>query len=297
MAAGRHTCTHVSQKKALRLTGSENTLTQDRPLKVVLFCGGQGLRLREYADGIPKPMAPIGLRPVLWHVMRYYSHFGHKDFILCLGHKGEVIKEYFLRYSEALSNDFVLLKGGQTLELLNTDIQDWRITFADTGLDATIAQRLLSVRGHLDGEEMFLANYADVLTDAPLNQLVEAFRQSGKVAAFLRVRPNYTFHIVSTTDASVVSSIRHVRESDVWINGGYFILRQEIFDYIRPGEELVEEPFRRLVDEGELVAYGYEGFWEPMDTLKEMQHLETLYQLGRPPWAVWQRTDPDNVDA
>lgn len=278
------------------MNGSHDPRPLAHPLKVVLFCGGQGLRLREYADGIPKPMAPIGLRPVLWHVMRYYSHFGHKDFILCLGHKGEVIKEYFLRYSEALSNDFVLLQGGKQLELLNTDIEDWRITFADTGLEATIAQRLLSVRDHLDGEEMFLANYADVLTDAPLDELIDDFRRRGKIAAFLRVRPNYTFHMVSTTDTSMVTSIRHVRESDVWINGGYFILRREIFDYIRPGEELVEEPFQRLVADDQLVGYGYEGFWEPMDTLKEMQHLESLYQTGRPPWALWQPGEPGTAE-
>jgi glucose-1-phosphate cytidylyltransferase len=266
----------------------------DPPLKVVLFCGGQGLRLREYADGtIPKPMAPIGLRPVLWHVMRYYSHFGVNDFVLCLGHKGEVIKEYFLRYNEAVSNDFVLLQGGRTLELLSTDIEDWRITFADTGQEATIAQRLLAVRRHLENEEIFLANYADVLTDAPLDRFVEDFRGRDKIAAFVSVRPNYTFHMVSTDGHDTVSSIRHVRESDVWINGGYFILRREIFDYIRPGEELVEAPFQRLVEEGQLLTYRYEGFWEPMDTLKEMQHLEALYQSGRPPWAVWQRHEPD----
>jgi glucose-1-phosphate cytidylyltransferase len=266
----------------------------DPPLKVVLFCGGQGLRLREYADGtIPKPMAPIGLRPVLWHVMRYYSHFGVNDFVLCLGHKGEVIKDYFLRYNEAVSNDFVLLQGGRTLELLSTDIEDWRITFADTGQEATIAQRLLSVRRHLENEEIFLANYADVLTDAPLDRFVADFRGRDKIAAFVSVRPNYTFHMVSTDGNDTVSSIRHVRESDVWINGGYFILRREIFDYIRPGEELVEAPFQRLVEQGQLLTYRYEGFWEPMDTLKEMQHLEALYQSGRPPWAVWQRHEAD----
>ena len=162
------------------------------------------------------------------------------------------------------------------------------ITFADTGLDANIAQRLLSVRRHLEGEEMFLANYADVLTAAPLNDFIDDFRTRGKVAAFLRVRPNYTFHMVTASEDDMVTSIRHVNESDVWINGGYFIMRREIFDYIRPGEELVEEPFQRLMAEGQLLAYGYEGFWEPMDTLKEMQHLEGLYQTGSPPWAVWQ---------
>ena len=263
-------------------------------LKVVLFCGGQGLRLREYADGtIPKPMAPIGLRPVLWHVMRYYSHFGVNDFVLCIGHKGEMIKEFFLRYNEAVSNDFVLLEGGKSLELLSTDIEDWRITFADTGLESTIAQRLVNVRRHLAGEEIFLANYADVLTDAPLDRFVEDFRSRDKIAAFISVRPNYTFHMVSTDGDGTVSSIRHVRESEVWINGGYFILRQGIFDYIRPGEELVEAPFQRLVEDGQLITYRYEGFWEPMDTLKEMQHLESLYQAGRAPWALWRHREPD----
>ena len=135
---------------------------------------------------------------------------------------------------------------------------------------------------------MFLANYADVLTAAPLNDFIDDFRTRGKVAAFLRVRPNYTFHMVTASEDDMVTSIRHVNESDVWINGGYFIMRREIFDYIRPGEELVEEPFQRLMAEGQLLAYGYEGFWEPMDTLKEMQHLEGLYQTGSPPWAVWQ---------
>jgi glucose-1-phosphate cytidylyltransferase len=258
-----------------------------RPLKVVLFCGGQGLRLRDYAEGVPKPMAPIGPRPVLWHVMRYYSHFGYRDFVLCLGYKGEIIKDYFLHYSEAVSNDFVLHEGGRKLELLNSDIEDWRITFADTGPDSTIAERLLAVRRHLDGEEVFLANYADVLTDAPLDELVADFVARGKVAAFLRVRPNSTFHVVAAADDGSVSSIYDVREGDIWINGGYFIFRREIFDYIGRGEELVNEPFQRLVAEGQLLAYGYKGFWAPMDTFKEMQHLETLYQGGKPPWALW----------
>jgi len=256
-------------------------------MKVVLFCGGQGLRFRDYAEDVPKPMAPIGLRPVLWHVMRYYAHFGYRDFILCVGYHGDVIKDYFLRYNEALSNDFVMSEGGRSIELLKTDIQDWRITFADTGLNSTIAQRLLVVRQHLEGEEMFLANYADVLTDAPLSALVRDFQAHDYVAGFLSVRPNYTFHVVSSREHGVVSSIRHVREADIWINGGYFMFRQSIFDHIENGEELVEEPFQRLVQSGRLMAYQYPGFWEPMDTLKEMQHLESLHASEMAPWEVW----------
>jgi glucose-1-phosphate cytidylyltransferase len=262
-------------------------------MKVVLFCGGQGLRLREYSEAIPKPMATIGVRPMLWHVMRTYAHFGFMDFVVCLGYKGEVIKEYFLRYNEALSNDFVLLNGGRSLELLGSDTEDWRIAFVDTGLNATIAQRLLAVRRHVADEELFLANYADVLTDAPLDELVEDFRSRNVVAAFLSVRPNYTFHVVAADDSGLVSALDHVHQADIWINGGYFIFRREIFDYIEPGDELVERPFQRLIEERQLLAYRYEGFWEPMDTLKEMQHLEALHQSGKAPWTHWLQDAPD----
>lgn len=257
-------------------------------MKVVLFCGGQGLRLREYSEAIPKPMAPVGLRPVLWHVMRYYAHFGHHDFVLALGYKAEAIKEYFLRYNEAISNDFVLSDGGRTLDLLATDIENWRITFADTGLDANIGQRLLAVRHHIEEEEVFLANYGDGLTDAPLDDLVADFMARGKIAAFLAVKPTYSFHVASVGDDDLVQSVSHIKDAGLRVNGGYFIFRREIFDYLRPSEELVEEPFQRLIAAGQLIGYRYDGFWAPMDTLKEMQNLEALYQSGRPPWAVWQ---------
>lgn len=260
-------------------------------MKVILFCGGQGLRLREYSETIPKPMAPIGLRPILWHVMRYYAHFGHEEFILALGYKAEVVKEYFLRYNEALSNDFVLSDGGRTLDLLSTDIEQWRITFADTGLNANIGQRLTAVRRHLGEDEMFLANYGDGLTDAPLDQFVEDFTKRGKIAAFLAVKPTYSFHVSLVGDDNRVTSINHIKDAGLRVNGGYFILRREIFDYMGPGEELVEEPFQRLIAEDQLVGYRYDGFWAPMDTLKEMQNLEALYQSGKPPWAVWQVAD------
>ena len=258
-------------------------------MKVVIFCGGQGIRLRDYAETIPKPMVPIGLRPVLWHVMRYYAHFGHREFILCLGYRADAIKEYFLRYNEALSNDFVLSDGGRSVELLAQDINDWRITFADTGAQATIAQRLKSVRSHLDGSEVFLANYGDVLTDAPLNDFIDRFQASGRSAAFLAVRPSYTFHVVRMGEGDAVAGLANVHEADLWINGGHFMFRQDIFDEIRDGEELVEGPFTRLIQRQRLAAYKYEGFWAPMDTLKEAQMLQALYESGEPPWARWLR--------
>src|SRR5919109_3352467 len=238
-------------------------------MKVVLFCGGLGLRLREFPDPVPKPMVPVGYRPMLWHIMRYYAHFGHDDFVVCLGHQGDVIKQYFLKYNEALSNDFVLSNGGRSVELLSTDIDNWRITFADSGLRANLGQRLLAVRRHVEGEEIFLANYGDVVTDAPLNELIERFRASGKIAAFLSVKPTYSFHVVHQKHGDVVGAIQSVDEADIWINGGYFIFRREIFDYIAPGEELVVEPFQRLAKEEQLLGFQYSGFWAPMDTLKD----------------------------
>jgi glucose-1-phosphate cytidylyltransferase len=256
-------------------------------VKVVLFCGGQGLRLPEQTEAVPKPMITVGYRPILWHVMRYYSYWGFRDFVLCLGYKADVVKSYFLRYSEALSNDFVLSNGGRTVELLSTDIHDWRITFADTGLNANVGRRLKAVRPYLRGEEVFCANYADNVTDAPLAELVADFSARNKVAAFLSVRPLSSFHVVTHREDGLVTEISDVQGSDLWVNGGYFMFRQDIFDYIRDGEDLIEEPFQRLIDANELIAYRYSGFWTAMDTLKDLQNLQAFHDSGRPPWAPW----------
>src|SRR6266850_1844707 len=216
-------------------------------MKVVLFCGGMGLRLREYAENIPKPLATIGYRPILWHVMKYYAHYGHKDFILCLGHRADSIKDYFVKYDEYVSNDFVLSAGGKNIDLINRDIHDWKITFADTGIVSNIGQRLKAVEKYLEGEETFLANYSDGLTDLPLPQQIEHFQRERKLASFLCVKPNLSFHFVDLTSDGVVEAIKDVRHSEIRINGGYFVFRKNIFDYIREGEELLYEPFQRLV--------------------------------------------------
>lgn len=256
-------------------------------MKVVLFCGGLGTRMREYSEAIPKPMVPIGYRPILWHVMKYYAHFGHKDFVLCLGYKADVIKKYFLEYNECVSNDFVLSNGGREVHLLTQDIADWRITFVDTGLAANVGQRLRAVREHLEGEELFLANYTDGLSDAPLAAMIDTLRCSGKVASFVGVRPKATFHLVEADRTGTVRSIEHVRKCGARINGGYFVFRGEIFQYMKDGEELVEEPFRRLIGEGNLMAYPHDGFWACMDTFKEKQELDDILAQGSAPWEVW----------
>jgi glucose-1-phosphate cytidylyltransferase len=255
-------------------------------MKVVLFCGGMGMRMREYSEAVPKPMVPIGYRPIIWHVMKYYAHYGHKDFILCLGYKANVIKDYFLKYDECASNDFVYSQGGRKLELLTRDIEDWNITFADTGLHANIGQRLRAVRKHLAGEEQFLASYTDCLSDLPLPQMIQHVQNQNKIAAFVGVKPNATFHVVDL-DGDLVTDIRHVTEANQRINGGFFVFRQEIFDYMKEGEELVHEPFQRLIAEKQLVGYPYNGFWACMDTIKELQQLEELHNQGKAPWQVW----------
>jgi glucose-1-phosphate cytidylyltransferase len=258
-------------------------------MKVVLFCGGLGTRMRDYSENIPKPMINIGYRPILWHIMKYYAHFGHKDFILCLGYKADLIKNYFLNYDECLSNDFVLSKGGKQLKLLHSDIEDWNITFVDSGVHTNIGQRLKAVEPYLEGETEFLANYSDGLTDLHLPTFLDRFRSSQKIASFLCVRPNQSFHMVSMDDNDLVTSLTDVKNSDFWINGGYFAFKSEIFQYIRPYEELVIEPFDRLIEQEQLIAYRHKGFWGCMDTFKDKQQLEDLQAQGIAPWEVWRR--------
>lgn len=256
-------------------------------MKVVLFCGGLGMRLRGHAEDVPKPMLPIGYRPILWHVMRYYAHFGHTDFILCLGYRGDAIKHYFLNYEEGLSNDFVLSNGGRSRQLLNSDIESWRITFVDTGVNANIGERLVAVREHLRGEEVFLANYADGLTDLPLDRHLAHFAEHGRVASFLSVKPMLSYHVVQSDDGGRVTAVRPIGETSLRINGGYFVFRSAIFDYIRAGEELVLEPFQRLIADEQLLAYRYDGFWHSVDTAKDKQMIDELYDAGSAPWEVW----------
>ncbi|MFI5315533.1 MAG: glucose-1-phosphate cytidylyltransferase [Myxococcota bacterium] len=256
-------------------------------MKVVLFCGGMGMRLRDHAESLPKPLVTVGPRPILWNLMKYYAHYGHRDFILCLGHGAEAIKNYFLHYDERLSNDFVLRKGGADVELLARDIDDWTITFVDTGLRSNIGMRLRAVRHCLDGEEAFLANYADGLSDLPLDRYLAHFRDHARIASMLSVPAPQTVHMINADKSGLVSSIEHVSSSALRMNGGFFAFRREIFDYIGEGEELVVEPFQRLIKASQLVAYPHDGFWMAMDTFKDKQQFEQLVANGTTPWQVW----------
>jgi glucose-1-phosphate cytidylyltransferase len=257
-------------------------------MKVVLFCGGYGMRMRDsQRQDMPKPMQMVGPRPLLWHVMKYYAHFGHTDFILCLGHGASHIKDYFLTYQETASNNFVL-RGGQ-IELAQSEVSDWSITFVDTGLESTIGERLGRVRVHLADDECFLANYADVLTDAPLDEMIDSFYASGAAASMMLVPPQQAFWCAKVSEAGQVDDVFGVSELPVWENGGYFILTKEALELLPADGDLVADACRPLARQGRLFGYRYRGFWQPADTFRERAELDDRYSRGERPWMVWER--------
>jgi glucose-1-phosphate cytidylyltransferase len=229
-------------------------------------------------------MIPIGNQPILWHVMQYYSQFGHNDFVLCLGYKANIVKEFFLNYRPQTYADCVVSSAGSRVEMLGEIREDWRVTLIDTGIWRNIGERLWAVREHVRDEEMFLANYSDGLSDLNLDEVVDSFKRSGKIACFVAIRPPLTYHLADIDTDGRVAQFRTSDRSDIWINGGYFIFRREIFDYMREGEELVLEPFARLIAENQLMAYKHEGFWRSMDTLRDRQVLEDMVEQGKMPW-------------
>jgi len=253
-------------------------------MKTVLFCGGQGMRIREYSEAVPKPMIPIGHQPILWHLMSYYAGYGHKDFVLCLGHKANVIKDFFLSGRPQTFSDCVVSGFGQKVEIIGDTREDWRVALIDTGISPNVGGRLRAVRSHVENEDVFLANYSDGLSDVDLERMIATFKASNKIACFLAVRPTMSMHLITIGADGRPQSFRNAKEADLWINGGFFVMRPEIFDYIRDGEELVAEPFARLIAEDKLLAYRHEGFWCPMDTLKDRQFLEDLVDRGELPW-------------
>ena len=264
-------------------------------MKVVLFCGGLGMRMRDGVTSGPKPMAMVGERPLLWHVMRYYAHFGHTDFVLCLGYGASAVKDFFLNYDETRSNDFVLENGAREVKLFSTDISDWRITFVDTGLNSPIGERLRRVRRFVEDEAMFLANYADVLTNAPLPDMIERFEASERGGQPARGA------------AAVVAPRRrhrrrradHPGDADAGpaAVGERRLLRAPARDLRLPrtrARTWSRTRSARLVPQGRVLAYPYKGYWSPADTVKERVQLEEMYHRGNCPWMIW---DPERSGA
>lgn len=253
-------------------------------MKVILFCGGLGTRIREYSESIPKPMIPLGHQPMLRHVMQWYSDYGHDEFVLCLGYKANVIKDFFLNTRPQTFSDCVVTRGGQDVRLLNEPVEDWSVTLLDTGIWRNVGERLWAAQDHVKNEKMFLANYSDGLTNVNLDDMIAKFQASGKIGCFLAVRAPLTYHLADIAEDGRVREFRTTETSEIWINGGYFIFRPEIFDYMRDGEELVLAPFKRLIDANMLMAYKHDGFWRAMDTLRDWQTLEDMVETGNMPW-------------
>ena len=257
-------------------------------MKVVILCGGLGTRLREETEFRPKPMVPVGGRPMLWHIMKYYAHFGHKDFILCLGYKGEVIKDYFRNYHWNTSD--VTLKLGRSPEIRyhnRHDEEDWNVTLLDTGQTTQTGGRLRRALSHVP-DETFLMTYGDGVTDSDLNASIRFHEKHGRLATLTAVRPSGRFGELALNGHTITGFREKPEQESSFINGGFFILNRRIADYL-DGDDCVFErkPLERLASEGNLHAYQHPGFWQCMDTYREQQMLDQLFSSGKAPWKVW----------
>jgi glucose-1-phosphate cytidylyltransferase len=255
-------------------------------MKVIILCGGFGTRIRDVADNIPKPMIPIGRNPILWHIMKYYASYGHKDFILCLGYKGQVIKDFFLNY-EAHTKDFTIELGrtGAIQYHTDHDESDWRVTLADTGLEAMTGARIAKVRKYI-GDEDFMLTYGDGVGDIDLEQLLSFHRNHGKALTVTGVRPPGRFGELMAEKGQVVEFNEKPQATGGRISGGFFVASPKLFSYLDDREDLVFEkgPMRKLVSDGQMMVFEHDGFWQPMDTNREYQILNSLYEEGSAPW-------------
>lgn len=256
-------------------------------MKVVLFCDGPRTGIREFSEGMPRCMDTIGYQPVLWHLMKYYAHYGHRDFVLCLGHKGEVIKDYFVKREIYISHDFVL--SGGYVNGLRRDSDEWNITFVDTGTASNTAQRLLAIKKYVEQEDFFLANYSDALTDVYLPDLIEKFKRQNKVAQIMVAKSSGNVHFATMDDdyktVTRIHSLGHSKH--LWVNAGFFVFSNRIFDFVDPTGELTEKTFPILSRTKQLAAYPHRGVFLSMDSFHERELLEKMYDSGHAPWQVW----------
>jgi len=251
-------------------------------VKVVIFCGGLGVRMGEATQEIPKPMISVDGRPILWHIMSWYASWGHTEFILCLGYRAETITGYFHAFNGG--------PRGSSLPVSMEDEQpgneeNWRITFIDTGVDASVGDRLRAAKAYIGHDDIFLCTYGDGLTDAPLDQMIDQLVDSGKTGLFMSVRPRLSYHVIDHDDDGNVLSIEPMATANVRINGGFFVFRNRIFDHLAFGADIMETT-AELGRQGEMMAYRYDGFWAPMDTMKDKQDLDAIAATGASPWLV-----------
>jgi glucose-1-phosphate cytidylyltransferase len=258
-------------------------------MKVVILCGGFGTRIRDVKDDIPKPMIPIGRFPILWHIMKYYASFGHREFILCLGYKSTVIKDFFLNY-DAHTKDFTIELGRKDEISFHTvhDELDWKVTLAETGLDAMTGSRIKQIQKYI-GNENFMLTYGDGVGDIDLDSLSRFHQQHGRILTVTGVRPPGRFGELVHADGVITEFNEKPQAAGGRISGGFFVARPDIFDYLIDDEKLVfeQEPIRNLVNDRQLMVFEHDGFWQPMDTSREYQLLNLLYAKGDAPWVRW----------
>lgn len=260
-------------------------------MKVVILCGGYGTRIRDVADNIPKPMIPVGGLPILWHIMKYYAHWGHREFILCLGYKGEVTKDFFLNY-EAHTRDFTISLGTAKSIKYHSDHNesDWRVTLADTGADAMTGARIRKIRNYIGDDKNFLLTYGDGVGDIDLKKLIAFHDKHGKVLTVSGVRPPGRFGELMSGAGGLVTEFNEKPQATAGrISGGFFVCQRELFDYLEEREDLTleQEPMRRLVAERQLMVYEHDGFWQPMDTHRDYLLLNRLCENNQAPWMIW----------
>lgn len=256
-------------------------------MKAVILAGGQGTRLREETEFRPKPMVEIGGKPILWHIMKNLSLHEIKDFIICLGYKGDLIKDYFLNY-EARTNDITVSIGAQkvSVEHNSSHEEEWKVTLSDTGPLTMTGGRILKIQKYTE-TETFLCTYGDGLADVDIPQLIEFHNSHGKIATVTSVRPRSRFGSIEINNENDVTNFAEKPRSEQWVNGGFFIFEPEIFDYLTDNCILETNPLEKLAADGELAAFKHEGFWQPMDTFRESIELNDLWNSNSAPWRNW----------
>jgi glucose-1-phosphate cytidylyltransferase len=249
-------------------------------LKVVILCGGLGTRLKEETEFKPKPMVIVGNKPLLWHIMKIYSHYGFKDFILCLGYKGEMIKEYFSQ-SKLMSNDSLLNSNDKK------EIESWNITLADTGLETNTGGRIKKIEKYIN-EDNFMVTYGDGVADINIKSLLNYHLTKNKIATLTSIQPMSRFGIIEFDNEGTITSFKEKPKLDGWISGGFFVFKKGIFDYLKENDILEEEPLKKLARDKQLSAYLHQGFWECMDTFKDLQRLNQFWNTNKAFWKIWE---------
>ena len=262
---------------------------EKKKIKAVILCGGRGTRLREETDYKPKPMVTIGSRPVIWHIMKLFSHFGIKDFIFCLGYKGEMIKDYFLNYEE-MNSDFTIQLGSEHRPIFHTNHRekDWQVTLADTGEEAQTGSRVKKIEKYIDGDT-FMVTYGDGVADINIKKLLAFHKAHGKIGTVTGVHPSSRFGEIIQKDKRVLRFYEKPQTREDIVNGGFFVFKRKFFDYLEADDNcfLEGKPLEKLVARKQLMVYRHDGFWQCVDTYREYELLNELWKTAKPPWKVW----------